>query len=72
MGLEWLKTRIMKKGELESYKQYILNEELKASVGQKKFNNLKKLNKKVKDDGISIGDFLKEIKKGGGKFGDVD
>lgn len=53
----------MKKGEKKTYKEFILNKELEASVGHKSFNKIKNLKSFVDKDTVSVGDMIKKIEK---------
>lgn len=57
----------MKKGERESYKRHILDEEMREGVGQKYMGKLRELSGDVKNEKVSVGGILKKISKIKGK-----
>lgn len=59
--------KIMSVKNREEFKQYIYSGELKSSVGQKRYNILRNkelfIKGKCKDNSVSVGDFIKILKK---------
>ena len=51
----------MKRGESESYKKYIYQEELKANIGKEKYEKIRKMKTKIKCKKTSVGEFIKKI-----------